>query len=174
MKASLRRLAPLLLLATAPALAQQPEGAPPPRDPRTPPQSTIMAEPMALFIAASDADGDARVTPAELGAAVARSFAASDATKAGSIGYIAFADWAERWLGDRNALPSPFDVDADQDNRITLAELQGAFAREFSRFDRNKDGAITRNELLTLTGGLGRGGFGEGPGGGRRGRGDRR
>jgi len=174
------RLLPLLLLAAAPALAQRPgppegappEGAPPPRDPRTPPQSTIMAEPVALLIAASDADGDGRVTPAELSAAVARSFAAIDTANSGSLGYIAFADWAERWLGDRNALPSPFDVDADQDNRISLAELQAAFTREFARFDRDKDGAITRKELLTLTGGLGRpGGFGEGPGGGRRGRG---
>ncbi|MBX9815672.1 MAG: EF-hand domain-containing protein [Sphingomonas sp.] len=169
MKAVMRRLALLLLLAPAPALAQrgQAPSAEQPRDPRTPPQSTIMAEPVALFVAAADADGDARVTSAELTAEVARSFAAADGARQGSLGYIAFADWAARWLGDRTALPSPFDVDADQDDRITLAELQAAFARDFARFDRDKDGAVTRQELLTLTSGFGRGGFGEGPGGGR-------
>lgn len=172
---------PLLALA-APAAAQRPAGAPPPeaaRDPRSPPVSTIMAEPVALLIAASDGDGDARVTPAELDAGLARSFAATAGSASATMGYIQFADWAERWLGDRNALPSPFDVDTDQDNRITLAELRGEFARLFARFDKNKDGAIARSELLTLGGGFGPprggpGGPGGPPGGDRRGRGDQR
>ena len=114
------------------------------------PPATIVAEPVAVMIAACDANGDAKVTRAELQACVQRSFAAIDTTHSGSIGYIGYSDWALLWLGDRNALPSPFSVDTDGDNRITLAELQAQFESLFARFDADKDGAVTRAELLTI------------------------
>lgn len=114
------------------------------------PQSTIIAEPVALMIAACDANADAKVTRAELAACVKHSFASIDTGNTGSIGYISYSDWALMWLGDRNALPSPFTVDADGDNRITLAELEAQFDTLFARFDTNKDGTLTRAELLTI------------------------
>ena len=103
-------------------------------------------------------------------ACVAHSFDTIDTAKTGAIGYIAFADWAERWLGDRNALPSPFETDSSGDNKISLAEMQAQFDKTFTRLDRDKNGVLKRSELLTLDGNRG-GGFGRGPG--RRG-GDRR
>ncbi|MEH3158779.1 MAG: EF-hand domain-containing protein [Sphingomonas taxi] len=130
-------LLPLLLQAAVPAAPGQPP-------------ATMVVEPVAMAIAAFDTDGDGRTSRAELEAGVARSFAAIDTARSGSLGYIAFADWAERWLGDRNALPSPFEVDTDGDNRITLAELQAAFARVFARLDADKDGSVTRKEVLTI------------------------
>ena len=114
------------------------------------PPATMVVEPVAMAIAAFDADGDGKVTRAELDAGVRRTFAATDGAGAGSIGYIGFADWAQRWLGDRNALPSPYEVDTDGDNRITLAELEAKFAEVFTRLDRDKDGVLTRAELLTI------------------------
>lgn len=114
------------------------------------PPATIVAEPVAMMIAACDANGDGQTTRAELIACVARSFDMVDTGHKGSIGYIDYADWALKWLGDRNALPSPFTVDADGDNRITLAELQAQFATLFARFDVDKDGVLTRAELLTI------------------------
>lgn len=120
-------------------------GGPPPQPP-----ATMVVEPIAMAIAAMDADGDARVTRAELDAGVRRSFAAIDTQGTGALGYIAFADWAERYLGDRNALPSPFETDRDGDNRITLGELQAKFAEVFARLDRDRDGVLTRAELLTI------------------------
>ncbi len=103
-----------------------------------------------MALAGFDADGDGRTTRAEMEAGVRRSFAAIDTGNGGSLGYLGFADWAERWLGDRSALPSPFEVDADGDNRITPAELQAAFARVFARLDVDKDGSLSRKELLTI------------------------
>ncbi|QNA85010.1 EF-hand domain-containing protein [Sphingomonas sp. So64.6b] len=151
-------LACLLIGATVPASAQQaqPIGiAPPgPGSSTGQPAATIVAEPVALLIAACDANGDARVTAAELSAFIARSFAATEGAGTGSIGYIAYSDWALKWLGDRNALPSPFSVDADHDDRITLPEMQDQFARLFARFDVDKDGVATRAELLTIKSGL--------------------
>ncbi len=131
------------------ALLQAIVAAPPPAGTPQPP-ATIFAEPAALFIAACDANGDGQVTQAELTAGVARSYATAEGAASGSIGYIAFADWAQAWLGDRNALPSPFEVDRDGDNRITLVELQARFAQFFTRFDRDKDGVLTRAELITI------------------------
>lgn len=109
----------------------------------------MIAEPVAMAIAAFDSDGDGTVTRAEFDAGVARSFELSAKGQA-SIGYIGFGDWSDRWLGNRNALPSPFEVDQDGDNRITLAELQARFALFFTRFDADKDGVLRRSELLTV------------------------
>lgn len=132
----------LLLQAAAPVVAVPPGPGQPP--------ATMMVEPAAMMIAACDLDGDGRTTAAELHTCVERSFAAIDTGHKGSLGYIEFADWAERWLGDRNALPSPFEVDTDGDNRITLAELQVKMAQIFRRLDRDHDGVVTRAECLTI------------------------
>jgi hypothetical protein len=86
---------------------------------------------------------------AEFDAGVRRSFELS-AKGQPALGYIAFGDWSERWLGNRNALPSPFEVDGDGDNRITLPELQARFDLFFTRFDTDKDGSLRRSELLTV------------------------
>lgn len=136
----------LLLQAAAAAPATAPATPPGPGQP----PATMMVEPVAMMIAACDLDGDGRTTAAELHICVERSFAAIDTEHKGSLGYIGFADWAERWLGDRNALPSPFEVDTDGDNRITLTELQVKMADIFRRLDRNHDGVVTRAECLTI------------------------
>lgn len=141
-------LALLLQAAVLPA-------SPLPTGPGQPP-ATFVVEPVGMALAGFDADGDGRTSRAEMEAGIRRSFAGVDTAHSGSIGYIAFADWAERWLGDRNALPSPFEVDGDGDNRITLAELQAAFARVFARLDVDKDGSLSRKELLTIRATAGR------------------
>lgn len=111
---------------------------------------TLVVEPVAMMIAAFDANGDGKVTRDELARGVAHSFYAIDTAHTGTMGYIAFADWARLWLGDPNALPSPFEVDTDGDNRITIGELQAQFARTFARLDKDGDGVLTRAELLTI------------------------
>jgi Ca2+-binding EF-hand superfamily protein len=147
------RLLPLILatLIATPAAAQtapvagSPVGTPPPQ-----PAANLLAEPVALMIAAFDSDGDAKVTRAEFDAGLRHAFDSADPQHTGSVGYLHFSDWAEQWLGNRNALPSPFEVDADGDNRITFAELAARFDLFFTRFDTNKDGVLVRSELVLL------------------------
>lgn len=140
----------LLALAATLAVQQQPAPAVPLQAPQpgAEPIPLMIAEPVAMAIAAFDADHDGIVTRAEFDSGVAKSFEAI-AKGQPSIGYIQFGDWSERWLGNRNALPSPFEVDQDGDNRISLAELRARFALFFTRFDRDKNGSIARSELLT-------------------------
>lgn len=137
--------------AALPAAAQQ---APAPQiAPGTPapqPQATVIAEPVALLIAGFDTDGDARVTRAEFDAGLKRSFDSADTGHTGSLGYIAYSDWSLRWMGDRNTLPSPFELDRDGDNKVSWAEFQDRFADIFARFDKNRDGVIERSELVTI------------------------
>jgi len=114
------------------------------------PPATMVVEPVGMMIAACDADNNGKTTRAELVLCVTKSFDAIDTGHKGSIGYIDYSDWALKWLGDRNALPSPFTVDRDGDNRITLTELQAELGALFTRFDTDKDGAVTRAELLTI------------------------
>lgn len=121
--------------------------APLPAQPQTP--ATMVVEPVAMMIATFDRDGDAAVDRAELEEGVAASFAAFDTAHTGRLRYLVFADWAERFLGDRNALPSPFEVDRDNDDAITLTELQDHFSRLFARYDANGDHRVTRAELVT-------------------------
>lgn len=140
------------LLAMALQASTQDDGtivvrAPLPGTPQTP--ATMVVEPVAMMIAAFDTDADGAVDRDELIAGVRRSFEAIDKAKAGQLRYIAFADWAERWLGDRNALPSPFEVDRNQDDQVSIDELQDHFSRLFARYDRNGDKRISRAELLT-------------------------
>lgn len=112
--------------------------------------ATMVVEPVAMFIAACDADGDGVTSGNELDACVARSFAAIDTGHNGKLRYLAYADWAKRFLGDANALPSPFEVDRDNDDGVTLDELQRHFAKLYTRFDKDGQPGISRAELLTF------------------------
>ncbi|MEH3038239.1 MAG: EF-hand domain-containing protein [Sphingomonas adhaesiva] len=120
---------------------------PQPAQPQTP--ATMVVEPVAMMIATFDRDGDALVDRSEMLAGVRASFEAVDTARTGRLRYIAFADWAERFLGDRNALPSPFEVDRDSDGQITLEELQDQFSRLFARYDKDGSKTISRAELVT-------------------------
>ena len=118
------------------------------------PTATLVVEPAAMAIAACDADGDGRTSRAELNAGLQRSFALVDTGHAGKLRPIAYADWATRFLGSANALPSALEADSDGDDAVSLPELQAAFGRVFDRLDKDRDGFVTRPELLTVRSGL--------------------
>ncbi|WP_448658702.1 EF-hand domain-containing protein [Sphingomonas sp. CJ99] len=151
----------IALLLTAlqdPAAGQR--GAMPAPESMPMPRASMMAEPLALFLVGCDADRDAVVTRAELDACAQSSLLPHLDRDGMAAGYLSFGDWAERHLGDRNALPSPFGVDTDGDNRITPAEFAATLTAAFARMDRDSDGRLTRAELLTIRTTAGPGGPG--------------
>jgi len=122
-------------------------------EPYRPAPATIVAEPVALYIAVADRDRDGRTTLAEFRQSVLETTSADPPWQANGdtgIGYIAYSEWALRWLGDRNAVPSPFDIDRNGDNRVTVAELTDRMEAIFARFDADRDAAVSRAELLTI------------------------
>lgn len=120
-----------------------------PDSPHAVPISEV-AQPLALAVAGFDADRDGRTSRAEFDDGVARTFAAADANRDGALGYIEYAGWARTWMGSETATPGPFAIDADGDDRLARAEMLDAFGRQFVRLDANRDGAVTRAELLTV------------------------
>ena len=109
------------------------------------------AEPIGLAIASFDSDRDGRTARAELNDALLRSFAAADRDGDDRLGYIEYSGWATTWLGSATALPGPYAIDTDGDDRISREELLAEFGRHFVRLDRDSDGAISHGELLTVS-----------------------
>lgn len=109
------------------------------------------AEPVGLAIASFDSDHDGRTTRAELNEALLRSFATADRDGDGQLGYIEYSGWATIWLGSATALPGPYAIDADGDDRISREEMLAEFGRQFLRLDRDSDGAVSHGELLTVS-----------------------
>lgn len=146
-------LLPFLLQAATPDITVR---APLPATPQTP--ATILVEPVAMLIATfdgepeggTDGERDGYVERTEIDAGIARSFRLSDTAKTDKLRYIVYSDWALRWLGDRSALPSPFEVDRDNDDAVSLTELQDHFSRLFARYDADGDKRVSRTELLTF------------------------
>lgn len=139
-------------------LALQPPPPPPPATirPGTVPQGTSAvpisetAEPLGLAVASFDADRNGATSFAEYDEALARTFAAADRNADGALGYIEYSGWAETWLGSQTALPGPFAVDTDGDNRLSREEFTAEFRRQFARLDADNNGAVSHAELLTL------------------------
>jgi len=148
----------LMLSLLALAAAQPPASPPPPVAirPGAAPEGVSAvpisetAEPIALAVAGFDGNHDGRTSLAEYEEALGRTFAAADRDGNAALGYIEYSGWAETWLGSQTALPGPFAIDGDGDNRLTREEFAAEFRRQFTRLDKNADGAVTRAELLTL------------------------
>lgn len=97
---------------------------------------------------ALDADGDGKLTKAEVAAARGKPMLLlmADANK---DGVVTKEELAKAFAGRSGAVSERVfaALDADKDGKISAAEWQAAGERRFARLDRNKDGVVTLNEL---------------------------
>lgn len=127
----------------------------------------VLVRPIALLFVSYDADGDQKTTQAELAAGVEREWSAMSEGK-DSLRYIAFSEWVERALGSADAQPGHMAFDLDFNSEISNLEFAQRMRETFVRYDKDKDGALDRSELVFAFSGPG-GGQGRGQGGGQRG-----
>lgn len=137
-----------------------------------------MATPMAMFFAGLDNDGDLFVSRLEVEPAILREWERADADRNGRLSAFEYEDWMKTVLGDPEARPGRIAFDKDLDGEISQNDFESRLLVEFTMLDRNDDGRISRQELLTtlragppMSRGPGRSPSGGGrppPGGGQR------
>jgi Ca2+-binding EF-hand superfamily protein len=107
-----------------------------------------------------DADGDGKLTQAEIDAGAKSRFAEADADKQGGVTIQEFEPWF--WKQHRETMVRAFQfLDRDGDGSITEEEVTVLTGKAVERMDRNGDGALTRDDRPR------REGRGEGRGWGR-------
>lgn len=147
MRNALSLLALTVAFVAAAATAAQKRNEPPSYQP---PPPTIVATPLTVAIAGFDRDGDMIVSRAEFEGGVAQAFGHADADRDGRVSLIELAGWAEAALGNRGALPGPFDFDRDGNDSISREEFVGLFDARFASLDKNSDKALRRSELVSF------------------------
>lgn len=108
----------------------------------------VLVRPVGLVFADIDSDGDAVLTSLEIEVGTAAQFAKFDRDSSAVWSFVEQGDWAETHLGDRYALPSAMQMDTDGNGTIVLDEFQAAIAAAARLADTDKDGAVSRSELL--------------------------
>lgn len=94
------------------------------------------------ILGAADADGDGRVTRAEIDAYRADQMAAVDASGDGALSIEEF-DTLYRALTRSRMVDAFQDLDADGDGRIVAEEIDARIARIMARMDRDGDGVLS-------------------------------
>ena len=109
-------------------------------------QTTFLSGASLLFVQ-FDADRDYAATraEAELGAASEWARAAHGPT---GMTPIQFESWAAAALGGPNIGPYRLAFDSNVDNEVTEEEFKAGILEKFDKFDANKDGKVTRAEMV--------------------------
>jgi len=146
------------------------------RQVRGPVQSSgVFVKPIGLLFTAMDSNGDTKTSKEELTAGIAAEWARLEGRSSAAY----FMDWSNAALGSTDAFPTFMSFDHDLNGIVTELEFSDRLKQEFASMDKNKDGQVSRDEMLISfeaprgrqAGGGEQGGRGEGRGGRGGGRG---
>jgi len=106
---------------------------------------------LAVLFTSMDRDFDLRVTYDEASEAMAAHWDRIDEDGDGRASIVDISLWSERVLGSPYALPNYTMFDRDQNKEISRVEFMDRLNMEFKKMDQNKDGALSRKELLAAS-----------------------
>ncbi|KAF0178952.1 MAG: hypothetical protein IV086_01125 [Hyphomonadaceae bacterium] len=109
-------------------------------------QSAFLSGAALLFVQ-FDADGDYATSKAEAEAGAQREWARASGGST-VLSPIQFDLWSAKALGGPNLGPYRLAFDSNVNNEITATEFAGAIVAKFDFWDKNKDGSLTRLEMV--------------------------
>lgn len=111
----------------------------------------IQARPIALMFAGMDVNRDKRVTREEAATAISADWLSLSPSMTNKIGAFKIQDWALETLGSAEARPSRISFDRNLDNQVSGDEFEHRLLSAFDTMDEDKDGVLTRAELVYLS-----------------------
>jgi len=133
---------------TLSACATKPDRKGPPRDGDRPErqarQSGTFAQPVAMLLVGMDQNNDQLISRAEMELGVGAEWGRFGRNPSAT----SFAQWSVNTLGSTDARPTFMNFDQDFNGVITEAEFKGEFDTIFAKTDKNKDGNLTRSEMI--------------------------
>ncbi len=91
-----------------------------------------------------DANGDMIISAEELDIGTNKQWSSFDRNPSAAY----FTDWSEKSLGSTDAFPTFLSFDGDLNGVVTELEFSDRLRQEFATMDKNKDGQVTRSEML--------------------------
>lgn len=133
------------LALSACATKQDRRGPPPDREGQGPARTAgTFVKPVGLLFAGMDLNNDAIVTEAEFNAGVAAEWSNFDRNPSGTY----FAVWSVAKLGSTDAYPTFMMFDKNFNNVVSDDEFSERLESEFSQMDVNRDGQLSRSEMI--------------------------
>ena len=106
--------------------------------------------PAGLLIASFDTNRDYTISRTEFDLGVGMAFGAADTDADGNLTLFELEDWRAGALGNLDAMPGNMSFDENYNSRITPEEFKATLDYEFTRADRDADGAVAFGELIRL------------------------
>ena len=108
-----------------------------------------IVQPTSMMLIELDADRDRLLTREELASgADAEWRVVAEAAGTEELRPVDFSRWIENAIGTKDTPFTHIAVDTDANGSISDIEFRGALEREFNIADRDKDGVVTRAELV--------------------------
>jgi Ca2+-binding EF-hand superfamily protein len=110
------------------------------------PSAFVMID--ALLLTGFDADHDARIDEDELTQGITREFSRADENGDGSIAPLEFGAWSRAALAGGQGAPFRLDFDRNVDGAVTREEFHAELTARAREYDRDHDGVLSRSEFV--------------------------